>query len=252
MLSGFCLKSVTATSCDNHVRLLENPSFESPACFLFRTVFADRAGRDFDCAWFIQGHQFHMIRWLRATPAQEMETGVWHSPESPSSTHTNYFNFLPNAIVNYMTCRTLMIRAQYTVLLFSFQKVDFTSVTNSGVRHGVAGKHHVMYSISGPQFSNRKGIEVTGQRRGGQWCRLPETIRGRRTQMRRPEKLDWSRNAHLQNIMFGFCHPGRAFGRLGGLMSLLNSDWDWETQGTAGEPSSCSKLVFNWFCCTVD
>lgn len=52
MLSGFYLKSVTATSCDNHVMLLENPSFEGPACFLFKTVFVDRADRDFYCAWF--------------------------------------------------------------------------------------------------------------------------------------------------------------------------------------------------------
>lgn len=50
LLSGFCLKSVTSTNCDNHVMLLEISSFESPACFLFRTVFADRAGRDFDHA----------------------------------------------------------------------------------------------------------------------------------------------------------------------------------------------------------
>lgn len=97
-------------------------------------------------------------------------------PEPPS-THTNYFKYLYNAIFNYMTCRTLMIRNQCRVLFFfSFQKVNFTSVTNSGIRHGVAGKHHVMYSMSKPWFSNRRGIEVTGQRWGRQWYRPSETI----------------------------------------------------------------------------
>lgn len=81
-----------------------------------------------------------VIRWLRATTAREMEIGVWHSPESPSSSHTNYFSYLSNAIFNCMTCRTQMIRIQCRVLFFSFQKVNFSSVTYSGVRHGVAGK----------------------------------------------------------------------------------------------------------------
>lgn len=38
-------------------------------------------------------------------------------------------------------------------------------------------------------------------------------------------------SAHVQDLVFGFCRTGRAFARLEGLMSLLNSDWDWENWG---------------------
>lgn len=33
--------------------------------------------------------------------------------------------------------------------------------------------------------------------------------------MRKPEKLDWSRNAHLENIMFGFCQTCEGFWQSG-------------------------------------
>lgn len=59
-----------------------------------------------------------------------------------------------------MACRALKIRAGFTMQtgIFSFQKVNFTSVTDGGVRHGVAGKRHLMYSVSGPWASSRRGI----------------------------------------------------------------------------------------------
>lgn len=124
MLSGLCLKSVTTTSCDNHVMQLENTSFESLACFLFRTSSAGRAGRAFHSVWFMRGYH---LRRLRATPAQKMEIGVCHSPVSPPSTHRNYFHYLSNAILNYMACRPLKIRTGFTMAkwYFSFLESEF-------------------------------------------------------------------------------------------------------------------------------
>lgn len=70
----------------------------------------------------------------------------------------NYFNYLPKAILNYMACRALKIMAGFTTQSVGFfsQKVNFTSVTDGGVRHVVSGKGHLMYSGSGPWVSSRR------------------------------------------------------------------------------------------------
>ena len=68
--------------------------------------------------------------------------------------------------MNYVACRALKIEAGFTMQsgIFSFQKANFTSVTDGGVRHGVAGKHHLVYSMSRPWVSSRRGVLVTQQR----------------------------------------------------------------------------------------
>lgn len=54
------------------------------------------------------------------------------------------------------------------------------------------------------------------------WAKIGRTVvqniwnnTNRRTQMRNPEKLDWSRNAHLKNFMFGFCQICEGFWQSG-------------------------------------
>lgn len=50
------------------------------------------------------------------------------------------------------------------------------------------------------------------------WAKIGRTVvqniwnnTNRGTQIRNPEKLDWSRNAHLKNFMFGFCQTCEGF-----------------------------------------
>lgn len=84
-LSGLRLKSVTTTTCGNHITQLENACFESPACFLFRNIFSGRAGGDLVPLLCTATNVCQMTDGMRATPTQKMEIRAWHSSEFPPS-----------------------------------------------------------------------------------------------------------------------------------------------------------------------